>query len=177
MKHKLQLKIQARLDGELPEAESRRLAARIARDPEAARLAADLLCIKQAMRGNETARSLPDSREFYWSKIQRQIQRETAERPPLLPWRARWRRWLVPAAGLALVAGALVLQFRHTRGPAFDEITSTGSGMDAVTFHDQSARMTIVWLQDNTPAPPANVQIQKIPAPIQDNIDPGIDLE
>ncbi|HZM01666.1 MAG TPA: hypothetical protein VFC44_01470 [Candidatus Saccharimonadales bacterium] len=30
----------------------------------------------------------------------------------------------------------------------FDEISSTGEGMEAVTFHDQSAGMTVVWLQD-----------------------------
>ncbi len=36
--------------------------------------------------------------------------------------------------------------------PNFDEISSTGDGMEAVTFHDQSAGMTVVWLQDSSHA-------------------------
>jgi anti-sigma factor RsiW len=178
MKQKLQLKIQAWLDGELPDKQSRRLGDWIARDAEAGRLAADLGRVKQVMLRNEIVRTLHETREFYWSKIERQIQREAVSSHPAgPPWYARWRRLLVPAAGAALLAGGLVLQLRPARFPTFDEVTATGEGMEAVTYHDQSAQMTVVWLEDNTPAAPEKQPNQKSTAPMQDEPDAGIDLE
>jgi len=153
MKHELELKVQAWLDGELPDQEARRIGAWIARDAEATALAAELGSLRQAMSHNETAGVLGESREFYWSKIQRQIQRETgARRDGGLSWSARWRRYMAPLAGAAALACALMLAVRQTSSPTFDEISSTGEGMEAVTFHDQAAQMTVVWLQDNTAA-------------------------
>src|SRR5580658_1748549 len=70
MKHELELKVQAWLDGELPDHEARQMGEWIARDSEAAALAAELGCIRQAMFRQETAGTLGESREFYWSKIQ-----------------------------------------------------------------------------------------------------------
>ena len=80
MKHDLELKLQAWLDGELPEREARRMGQWIARDPAAGALAAELRQVKQALPGNETAKAVPDTRQFYWSQIERRIQRE-AQRP------------------------------------------------------------------------------------------------
>src|SRR5580658_8042220 len=108
MKHELELKVQAWLDGELPDHEARRLGEWIARDPEASALAAELGCVRQAMFGNEAAGPLGESREFYWSKIERQIQREAgARRTDGLPWYARWRRFMAPMAGAAALACVL----------------------------------------------------------------------
>jgi hypothetical protein len=177
MKHRLQLKIQAWLDGELPQRQNRRVGHWIASDAEAGALAADLGRVKQAMLHNEVARTLSDSREFYWSKIERQIQRQAATaRPASLSWLARWRRLLAPAAALALLMGALRLELGPARSPTFDEITATGDGMEAVTFHDQSAQMTVVWLQDRSQPAPENQQNQKT-APMQDEPDFGFDLD
>jgi len=178
MKHKLELKIQAWLDGELPERENRRIGLWIARDEEAGGLASDLGRVKQAMLRNESVRTLPETREFYWSKIERQIQRESAPgRSAGLPWLARWRHWLAPATAVAVLAGALVLEFRQGHTATFDEITATGEGMEAVTFHDQSAHMTAVWLLDNSPAVPENQGTQDTTAPVPDDPDSGFDLE
>ncbi len=178
MRQKLQLKIQAWLDGELPERHSRRVGRWVARDAGAGALAADLRRVKQSMLGNETVRTLPDTRQFYWSKIERQIQRQAAPRPPApMHWLTRWRRLLAPVAVMALLIGALRLELGPGRPPTFDEITSTRDGMDAVTFHDQSAQMTVVWLQDNTPAAPEKPQNQNTAPPLQDEPDSGFDLE
>jgi hypothetical protein len=174
MKHDLQLKVQAWLDGELPDHEARQLGEWIARDSEAAALAAELGGVRQAMSRQETARTLDESREFYWSKIQRQIQREAGvRRTDALPWFARWRTYLATLAGVAAVACVLVLAVLRNESPAFDEISSSGEGMEAVTFHDQSAQMTVVWLQDNSPAAQAqpaqkNIRFEDEPGTVID---------
>jgi anti-sigma factor RsiW len=153
MKQDLQLKVQAWLDGELSDEEARRTAQWIAGDAEASALAAELGCIKQAMFRNESVAALGESREFYWSKIERQIQREAGHRhSDASPWYARWRRYLAPALGVAALACVLLLAIRQAGTPTFDEISSTIDGMEAVTFHDQSSQTTVVWLQDNAPA-------------------------
>ena len=161
MKHDLQLKVQAWLDGELPDREARQIAEWIARDAEASALAAELGCIKKAMFRNEAAAAPGESREFYWSKIERQIEREAGNRrPDDLPWYARWRKYMPSLAGAAALACVLLMAVRQNGPPTFDEISSTIDGMEAVTFHDQTSQMTVVWLQDNTPASAANIPVQ-----------------
>ncbi len=177
MKHELELKIQAWLDGELPDHEARRLGQWIARDAEAAALAAELGSLRQAMRRNEAAATLGESREFYWSQIERRIQREAGvRRTDAAPWYARWRRYIAPLAGVAALACVLLMAVMQTRAPTFDEFSSSTEGMEAVTFHDQSAQMTVVWLQDNSPAAP-ETQPAPNPARYQDEPDTVIDLE
>ena len=174
MKHELELKVQAWLDGELPDHEARRLGEWIARDSEAAALAEELGGVRKAMFGQEETRALDDSREFYWNKIQRQIEREAnLARPAAVPWSARWRRYLAPLTSAAALACLLILAAVRNGTPTFDEISSTGEGMEALTFHDQSAQMTVVWLQDNSPAPaaqaaPKNVLYEDEPGTVID---------
>jgi anti-sigma factor RsiW len=151
----LQLKVQAWADGELPDHEARRIGDLIARDAEASALAAELGGLRQAMLKNEAPCAVGESREFYWSKIQRQIEREAVSpRAGAAPWYAAWRRYIGPLAGAAALASALVVAVNQSMSPAADEFSSTGAGMEAVTFHDQSEHMTVVWLQDQgAPAP------------------------
>ena len=106
MDYNAQLKLQAWLDGELPEAEAREVAAQVARDREGAALAEELRNTRQALAGFEADVRLPESREFYWSKIAREIQRLEAAPPKPAPQEspfALFRRWLVPASAVALV--------------------------------------------------------------------------
>src|SRR4051794_9925969 len=98
-----QLKLQAFFDGELPESESREVAAWIARDPDATALLKELRNTRQALSTFEPGLKLPESREFFWSKIEREIRRfepapQTAERVPLM---ALLRRILAPAGAFA----------------------------------------------------------------------------
>jgi anti-sigma factor RsiW len=68
MNHNLELKLQAWLDGELSAPEARRIGQEIAGDMEASRLTAELQAIKSTLAGNEVALTVPETREFYWSK-------------------------------------------------------------------------------------------------------------
>jgi anti-sigma factor RsiW len=151
MDYDLELKLQALLDGELPEAEAREMAQRAARDPEAAALLAELRNTREAMAGSEAVRPLPESREFFWSKVQREIQRlETpVAKPAASPLSALLRRFLVPASALALllIAGVVLNQPTGPSGrtPAADiETALADSG--AFTYRDYSAGTTLVWL-------------------------------
>ena len=151
MDYKTQLKLQAWLDGELPEAEAREVAAWAARDREPAALAEELRNTRQALAGFETGLRLPESREFYWSKIARGIERlEAAPPKPALPESsfAIFRRWLVPASALALVVigGLLFTQPPGPSGAATvgSETALTDAG--AFTYRDYAAGTTLVWL-------------------------------
>jgi anti-sigma-K factor RskA len=176
MNHNLELKLQAWLDGELSAPEARRIGQEITGDTEATRLTAELQSIKSALAGNEMALTVPETREFYWSKIERQIQREARNLRPVQTPRAAWLRWLSPLAGFAALACMLLLAVKPPALPAFDEISSTGEGMEAVTFHDQSAGMTVVWLADSEQAQPAEM-IATPAAPTSDTGDSEPELE
>lgn len=175
MKPDLELKLQAWLDGELSAPETRRIGLEIAGDAEATRFVTDLQSIKTALAGNETAMPVPETREFYWSKIERQIQRETpVPRTVPAPRPAAWRHWLSPLAGFAGLACMLYLAVRPPSLPTFDEISSTGEGMEAVTFHDQSAGMTVVWLANTEQAQPT---IETPEAKTPDTGDSEVEME
>jgi anti-sigma factor RsiW len=112
MNHEDQLKLQAYLDGELSESQTREVAGWLTRDQEAAALLTELRQTHEAMDGSEEAVKLPESREFYWSKIERQIraqERAVVPQPQTVPWIARLRRLLVPVTGLAVVAVAALV--------------------------------------------------------------------
>ncbi len=175
MKHELELKVQAWLDGELSDREAARIAAWVARDAEAGVLAAELGTVRTAMVENEPMALLHESREFHWSKIERQIQREAlaAERSPAL-WLARWRRMLIPLAGVTALACVLTLAVNQMHRPTFDEIFATTEGMEAVTFHDQSAEMTVVWLQDSSQTAAAE---QPAKAPVSEDANSDVEME
>jgi hypothetical protein len=163
MNQNLELKLQAWLDGELSDAESQRISERLEANADATQLVAELRSLKAIMAGNELAMTVPDSREFYWGKIQREIEHQArSPRPVERPAVSAWVRWLSPISGFAALACIVLMATRHTAAPTFDEISSTGEGMEAVTFHDQTAGMTVVWLAD-TSQPPEQAQISETP--------------
>lgn len=150
MEYQDQLKLQAYLDGELPEAEARKLANRLAEDPEARALLTELRQTRQALAGFENDLRLPESREFFWSKIQRQIQLLEAPAPARaapLPWLFRLRRMLIPATGFAVVALlALVVSREGMTGGSDPSVETAVEDSGAFTYHDSSAGVTLVWL-------------------------------
>src|SRR5438034_2667478 len=86
MRHEDELKLQAYLDEELSGRQSRAVADSLAKDQEAQALVVELRNTSAALEGNEPLVPTPDSREFYWSKIQREIRRlETAPETRTLP--------------------------------------------------------------------------------------------
>ncbi len=159
MNHDLQIKLQAYLDGELPEREARRVGDWMTNDPEARALVSELKMTRNALRETGEAESrLPESREFYWSKIERQIERldqqpETA--PGFAYFLDRWRRYLAPLGGLALTV-VIALGIVRFYGPGtvppqisyLAEVESPAEEVGAHSFRSQSENMFVVWLYD-----------------------------
>ena len=146
-----QLKLQAFLDGELPEGEQREVAAWVARDAEAAALLSELRNTRQALARFEPAVTLPETREFYWSKIERDIRRLEAGAPRAVAPRGWWRRLAMPlsaAAALLVIAFVTSLQlgvWRPVSRAATTEMTAD-AGANAFTYRDDTSGTTLVWV-------------------------------
>lgn len=150
MNREQEQKLQAFLDGELPEKEAAEVANWIARDGDASALLAELRSTRQALAGFERDIKLPESREFYWSKIEREIQRfENTKAEPVRqpsPWFALLRGALVPAGAFAalVIAGFIATnQFRGARG---SEMETALADAGALTYRDYESGATLVWL-------------------------------
>ena len=146
-----QLKLQAFLDGELPEKEAGGVAAWVARDAEATDLLAELRNTRRALAGFEPALRLPESREFYWSKIQREIEHlePLPQAAPSASALARLRRFLMPAsavAALALIVAFAGLQFGWMRLPGGSGAQMTCADSGTFTYQNDADGTTLVWL-------------------------------
>jgi anti-sigma factor RsiW len=151
MTEEQQLKLQAFLDGELPEPEAREVAALVARDREATDLLKELRHTRQALKESAQDVKLPESREFYWSKIQREIER--LEPAPAaagsVPFIARLRRFLVPAgavAAAAIIAVVAGLQTGILHTAAGPDTESDVADSGTFTYNDDANGTTLVWL-------------------------------
>ena len=160
MEHDAQLKLQAYLDGELPEAEAREVANWLARDREAVALFAELRNTRQALLGLEVGVELPETREFFWSKIEREIRRQAQPEPIARPsgLLATWRRFLVPAGALAALAIAAMLGLHSGSGVSTAETAVADPA--AFTYRDFSTGTTLVWFS----YPAENEVAQSAPA-------------
>jgi anti-sigma factor RsiW len=166
------LRLQACVDGELPAAEVAEVQAWLARDPEARLLLAELKNTTNALKGYEADLKLPESRELFWSRIERQIQRSERPATPVPEGLAWWRVWLqgqfAPLAGVAVLAvmlGVLFLESGRGVTPESGEIDLASDDMGSHTFRDQEQKMTVVWLDDRAdesesaaPVPLASVE-------------------
>jgi len=146
MTQEQQLRLQAFLDGELPEREMREVAAWLATDPEAAGLQLELKHTRQALTNFEKDIKLPESREFFWSKIEREITRlEKPEpaKPQVSPF--VWlKRALISAGSVAVVViVALVAWPRAATAQA--EVETTLADPGAFTYRDDQEGMTVIW--------------------------------
>jgi anti-sigma factor RsiW len=168
------IRLQAHLDGELTGREAQQVAALIENDAEARALFAELQQTRTLLGANEPEMRLPESREFFWSKIERDIQRfETAPAAQhASAWTLFFRRHLRAIAGTS-VAAALVLfvafQMNVLSPGMFEEIDNpldddTGS----FSFRSESQKMTLVWIAnpfadaeeagDGMPMPPEEIR-------------------
>jgi anti-sigma factor RsiW len=145
MKEETQFKLQAYLDGELSPAERNEIEALLRQDADARALLAELRQTTAAFSGYEAGIKLPESREFYWSKIQREIRRSpeatTRERPV---WVTLLRRMLIPAGSFAVVAVAVLLSLPRT-DDAGVPFTATTDAV-AFTYQNYQTGTTLVWL-------------------------------
>lgn len=156
MNDEVALKIQAWVDGELSAWQARGVAKLVESDADAKALATELRQTKAALDKNEMTVALPELREFYWNKIRLQIEREEAAGTKRVSPAPSWdplailRRIALPLAGVAVAACVAMMSMSQMSAPGYEEVTSTSDDMTALTFHDQSAGMTVVWLQDNS---------------------------
>lgn len=151
MNHDLPIKVQAYLDDELSPRDAKQVANVLEGHPEAKRLFAELQSTKAALAGNELEARLPETREFYWSKIEQEIRRQEQSAPArwLFPWQTGGRRWAVRVAGFAGAAALFMAIIQLSSNPhGVDEIESTLADMGTFTFRDRSAGITMVWLYD-----------------------------
>ena len=147
MNNELAIKVQAFLDGELSEAEAREIGSLIARDADVAALHRELKNTRAALAGFEKHIVVPETREFYWSKIAREIARAAAPRAADRQHSifSFWRRILPVAGGVAALLAALVVINRYDpRSPVGVEVAQAAG--DAFTYRDYEAGTTLVWL-------------------------------
>jgi len=104
----LGIRLQAYLDGELTGGEAQQVAALLETDAEARALCSELEQTRTLLKGNEPELRLPESPEFFWSKIEREISRsETA--PAAQPgWLLFFRRHARALSGAAVGAALVV---------------------------------------------------------------------
>jgi anti-sigma factor RsiW len=149
MTEEQQLKLQAFLDGELPEKDTHQVAAWLARDAEATALLGELRNTRHALADFEPALKVPESREFYWSKIQREIERSTPAAAPVKSASlfTLFRRIVVPLAGVAvLVLGGIFAFHEFTGGQRSVQVNALLGDAGAFTYRDEAQSMTVVWL-------------------------------
>jgi|SRR6185369_975558 anti-sigma factor RsiW len=150
-----ELKIQAFLDGELSEREARDVQQWLASDAQAQALVTELRTTTSYLKGNEPALALPETREFYWNKIQREIERQEAAPATAarLPFWIAWRRYFAPMAGVAAVTMLVVFSMKIndiglTDGPNghLAEIENLSEHSSSLSFRSQKENMFVVWV-------------------------------
>ncbi len=150
--HDSELKLQAYLDGELPAREAAEVKEWLAKDPDGQALLAELQNTKAAMTGGETEFTLPESREFFWSKVQREIeqQEKAAGAVAKMSWVSWVRHHLVSVGGAVALTCVMGIMLLRGAGGPLGEMDMTSDDMGAYTFRDQQAKMTVVWFYDKS---------------------------
>jgi anti-sigma factor RsiW len=151
MNQDLNIKLQAFLDGELPERESAEVRGLLERDPAAQDLVSELRATRAALKDFESDLKVPETREFYWSKIQREIHRleAPAQPAPAVSWIHTLRRWLVPLGSVAVIAIVGIVSL--VRSPLLEQARPGASeyamsDSNAFTYRDFKSGTTLVWL-------------------------------
>ena len=142
------LNLQAYVDGELDSSRRAEVERVLASDAEARLLVEGLRQLSDLVRSHEPVARVPESREFYWSQIQKRIavaeatgNRESREVSGAL----QWLRWLAPALGVAAVAVLIALPTREASGVA----QAGGSALEdavSMTFRSDADGVTIHWI-------------------------------
>ena len=148
MNQELQLKIQAFVDGELPENEAGEIASQAAREPQVNDLIRELRHTRGAFKRHLETIRLPESREFYWSKIERNILALASVEEPVhtVPWFVWLKRLLAPAVAVSVlvVVGTFAAKWVGKGSPDI-QVRTALEDSGAVTYRDHDAGMTLVW--------------------------------
>lgn len=148
MKLDTMLEIQAAADGELSGPQSLEVAGLLSQDAGARALAAELNGMRELLRRHETTLVVPDSREFYWSQVQRRMRQSVAPHPTSnhgLPSLMIWR-WLAPMMGVsALVAVVALTPFFSAQSSSQNPVAGRNQAT-TVTFSSEADGVTIHWI-------------------------------
>src|SRR5882724_8915907 len=143
MNMELGIKLQAYLDGELTGRDAQTVASLIENDAEARALFAELQQMSTLLRGNEPELRLPESREFYWSKIEREVARLEAvpaeSRTPA--WIRFLRRNLAAVSGTAVAASLVMFvafQMNWVSPDLFEEMDNPLDDSGSLSFRSES---------------------------------------
>jgi anti-sigma factor RsiW len=161
MKNDTQLTVQAYLDNELSPGDARKVAELISADSTARDLFAELRQTRDLLKPeNEPVVQVRDTREFYWSQIQRAIEADglATRAESKTSTSAWWLKLLLPAAG-AVGLFAILLTItqppRHTNTasntmsaistPAH-VIQDLSPEVSSITFRSEAEGVTVVWV-------------------------------
>jgi anti-sigma factor RsiW len=159
MNNDTQLKVQAYLDNELSPGEARQVASLISTDGAIHELYTELKETKEILAENEPILKLQESRDFYWSQIQRGINASERRVSPQKT-KAWWVRMLVPAAG-ALALFAILFVTANPGGPSvptaqntvnsttprpLHEVEDLAPDVSSITFRSEAEGVTVVWV-------------------------------
>ena len=160
MNQEQELKIQALIDGELSDREARQVEQMLASDGDAKALFTELKTTATFLKGNEPEMALPETREFYWSKIEREIGKPEPAVAAKLPFWLAWRRYVAPFAGVAAVATLVVFSMKFydvglMDGPTghLAEIENLSEHATSLSFRSQSENMFVVWVSHKEQQP------------------------
>lgn len=158
-----ELKLQALLDGELDARDVREIEALLAQDTQSAALMQELRWTKGAIVGNEAELTLPETREFFWSKVERAIEAEQMQAAAAPAERNWWLKFLYPATGLAaMVAVMFVISGGRTTDGADTE--SVPEDVNAISFRSESEKMSVVYVADeNGNFSPVSEEVKNAP--------------
>ncbi|MBM3829219.1 MAG: hypothetical protein FJ406_01635 [Verrucomicrobia bacterium] len=143
-----ELKLQARLDGELDAREAREIDALVEQNAQQAALMQELSWTKAAIAAGDVEVALPETREFYWSKIARAIEAEERKAATAAPAeRSGWLKFFYPATGLAAMA-AVMFVISGSRSNDGVDTESVPEDMNAVSFRSEAEKMSVVYVAD-----------------------------
>jgi anti-sigma factor RsiW len=155
MNYQAQLQLQAYLDGELSPRESRHVESCLATDLESRQLLAELRMTQTVLAEHEPQHQLPESREFFWSKIEREIERANCSDEKVIHAGGfTWRKFLAPLAAAAMVVlGVTVAKFYAPAEDAswnFAEVERFAEEAGSVSFRSESEKVFVVWVYQRT---------------------------
>ena len=166
MELEAKLSIQALIDGELSAEKQGDIERLVKADSEAQALFNELSNTVGALKEGELEHNLPETREFFWSKVSAEIKREDRQaevaqsRPGAVAW---WKKLMVPfGAAAALVvaftlfqpAGPDVAKTNFDTNTVSTAVTETLAETelempDSFTFYMFEQNATVIWVDSN----------------------------
>lgn len=163
------LELQSFLDGELAGGKAKAWEERLREDLDWQALAGELTWVKETIRAHEKVVPVPETRDFYWSKISAGIEAETlrnqGKKAGKIPfWRGIFLRWAVPVTlGVAALTFMILPESGGSGGSGIKQVDKSAGlpkvslalghefevPMQAPTmvFRSEKDNMTVIWVE------------------------------